>query len=335
MGGKRWVVVAVATVCFLLAASSASAAEAGDDCVANTVEANRTMIPWNSSGSFTMNRAVGELVLGEGVQHGVITGWRVRVGSGQPTLPQRFETYRVLNEKEEYRQESQSQLESVGPGESFFGARVPVWPGANLGLYGPEGTFACNTGESLVTGTFIGSASVGEVRTVTGLFGFRTPLTVVVERDIDNDGYGDESQDKCPEFAAIQANCPFVRLTPSVSAITKRAILLNVSTGDATQVQVSGQVGWPIRPKPGARPSKGKARRIVGLSGGTQEIPAGATVAFTVPLPKAVRRRLKKLDPKEKLKARLTVLATDLVGHQTASHLTVRLPGPKIVVTKR
>jgi hypothetical protein len=281
-----------------------------------------------------MNRAVGEQALGEGKSQGVVTGWKVRVGPGQASLPQRLEIYRVLNEKEEYRQEIQTQLEAIHEGENFFSARIPVWPGAHLGLYGPNGTFACSTSESLVTGTFEGNASVGEVRTVTGLLGFRTPLTVVVEHDEDADGYGDETPDGCPEYASIQTACPFVRLTPSVTAITRRAILLNVSTGDPTQVQVSGQVGWSLRTKSAGRGAKPK-RLVVGLSGGAQEVLAGATVPFTVPLPKAVRRRLKRLEPKEKLKAHVIVIATDLVGHQTLSHLTVRLPGPEIVVSKK
>ncbi len=334
--------VAVAMAGLLLGAASASAKEAGDECVANAVEANRTLIAWNSGSGQSMNRVVGEQVLGENAKNGVITGWRVRVGPGQPSLPQRLEVYRALNEATEYRQEVQTPLQTLHPGENFFPVHIPVLSGAYLGIYGPEGTYACNTGEPVVTGTFEGSASPGEVRPAMGLFGFRTPIAVVAEPDLDGDGYGDETEDGCPEFAAIHTACPFVRLTPSVTAVTRRAIMLNVSTGDPTQVQVGGQVGWRVRPRPAtrpksaARPSKAKARRVViDLGSWTQEVPAGATVAFTVPLPKAVKRRLRRLAPKEKLKARLSVIATDLVGHQTALHLIVRLPGPEIVVSKR
>jgi len=292
------------------------------------------MIPWNS-GSFAMSRSVNEGGVGEGGDRGVVTGWKVRVGPGQAALPQRLEIYRVLNEKEEYRQEAQTQLETVHEGNNSFPARIPVWVGANLGLYGPEGTFACHTEEPVVTGTFEGSANVGEVKTITGLMGARTPVTVVVERDEDGDGYGDETQDGCYEYASIQTACPFVRLIPSVTAVTRRAIVLKVSTGDPAQVQVSGQIGWTPRPKSRAHATKPRSRLVVDLSGGTQEVPAGIEITFTVPLPKAVKRRLKRLAPKEKLKAKVRVTAIDLVGHQTVSCLTVRLPGPEIVVTKR
>ena len=253
---------------------------------------------------------------------------------GQPALPQRLEIYRVLNEKE-IRQEAQTPLEAVHAGENFFPTRIPVWVGANLGLHGPEGTYACNTAEPVLTGTFEGSASLGEVKQVTALPGYRTPVTVVVERDEDGDGYGDETQDGCYEYASIHTACPFVHLTPSVTAVTKRAIRLNVSTGDPTQVLVNGQVGWNRKPKRRAHAARRRERLVVGLSGGVQEVPAGATVTFTVPLPKAVRQRVKGLAPRERLKAHLAVIATDLVGHQTVSRLTIRLPGPEIVVTKR
>lgn len=325
--------IASALLIGMLLPGVASAKEAGDNCVANSVQANRTLIPWNSGEDLSMNRALGEAVFGENAKGGVITGWRVRVGPGQPELPQRLEVYRVLNEEEEYRQEIQTPLETIHAGENFFPVRIPVWSGAYLGLYGPEGTFACNTAEPVVTGTFEGSANLGEVRKVTGLLGFRTPITVVAEPDLDDDGYGDETQDGCPEFAAVHTACPFVQLTPSVTAVSKRAIVLNVKTRDSTQVQVSGQVGWSIRPKSGVHATKRK-RVVVGLSGGTQEVPAGAGVAFTVPLPKSVKRRLEKPAPKEKLKAKLRVAATDLVGRLTVIRLTVRLPGPEIVVTK-
>lgn len=323
--------IGVAIVMALVAASSASASrESGDACVANTVETNRTMIPFDN-GRLGMNRTIVEGGIGEGGDRGVVTGWKVRVGLGQHTLPQRLEIYRAVNDSGEFRQEAQTPLEMVQVGENSFPARIPVLIGAHLGLYGSEGTFACTAEEPVVSGAFEGSANVGEVRKVTDLFGLRTPVTVIIERDEDGDGYGDETQDGCTEYASIQTACPFVRLTPSITAVTKRAILLDVSTGDPTQVQVSGQVGWRVQPTPRAHAVK---RVVIVLSGGTQEVPAGATVAFTVPLPKAVKRRLGKLEPKGRLKAKLRVISTDLVGHQTLSCLIVRLPGPGIVVTK-
>ncbi|HEX6687257.1 MAG TPA: hypothetical protein VF085_01175 [Solirubrobacterales bacterium] len=324
--------IAAALIVALLGASPTSAArEAGDGCVADAVEANRTTIPRDSGP--TMSRTVPGPTIGESEAR-VVTGWKVRVDPGQASLPQRLEIYRALDVYE-YRQEAQTPLETVHEGENFFPARIPVWTGASLGLYGPEGTLACSTEESTATATFEGGANVGEVKKVTELSGFRTPVTVAIESDEDGDGYGDETQDGCTEYAAIHTACPFVHLTPSVTAVTKRAIVLDVSTGDPTQVQVNGQVGWGLRSKSGTRAKHGKRPLIVALTGGAQEVPAAATVTFTVTLPKAVKRRLARLSSKEKLKAHLTVIATDLVGHRTVQHLTVWLPGPEIVVSKR
>lgn len=305
----------------LLAAPSASAAtEAGDDCVGNTVEANRTMIAWNS-GNFAMNRVAGE-------PGGVITGWRVRLAPGHASMPERLETYRAVNETpEEIHKEAESSLEVVREGENFFRTRIPVHPSAQLGVYGPAGTFACETGESVVTGSFEGSAAVGEVRAVTGMIGFRTPVVAVVEPDADNDGYGDETQDECPQSAAIQIACPAVTL--STGAVARRkSILVRVGVSSKATIDVYGQVGWGFKASLKLKTAGAKPTRIIAaLSGPKRNVTPGKPSFFKVPLPKIVLRRLGRLTPKESLKAKLTINAKDLAGRVTNRRLTVMLKG--------
>jgi hypothetical protein len=310
--------VAAALTALLLAAPGASAAtEAGDDCVGNVVEANRTMIAWNS-GSFSMNRVVGE-------PGGVITAWKVRLAAGHAPMAERLETYRGVNETpEEIHKEAESSLETVREGENVFKTRLPVHPSAQLGVYGPAGTFACETGESVATGSFEGSAAVGETRAVTGMIGFRTPVVAVVEPDADGDGYGDETQDLCPQGAALQVACPAVTIRTGAVA-RKKSIVVLVGVSSEARVEVFGQVGWGYKPKPGVKTT----RIIAALTGPKRSVAAGKPSFFTVPLPKIVQRRLAKLSSQESLKAKIKVSVKDLTDRETIRRLTVKLTGWK------
>jgi hypothetical protein len=313
-------IVALALV-LALAPTAYGATEAGDDCVANATRANRTMIAWNS-GSFSLNRVVGEP--GE-----VITSWTVRVAPGQVPLPQRLETFRAVNEApEEVRKEAESSLELVSEGLSTFQTRIPAKPYAQLGLYGPSGTFVCETGESVVTGSFEGSAASGETRQVSGSLGLRTPITVKVEKDVDNDGYGDETQDGCPQSAAYHGECPAPVAVRASATAKQKAILLQVKVSGEASVHAFGQVGWGYKANPNLKTAGSKPTRlIIGLNGGTKSLAAGGGATFRIPLRKATLRRLGRIDPSEVLKAKITALATDTIGRESARHLTVVLRG--------
>jgi hypothetical protein len=310
-------IAAALTTLLLIAPGASAATEAGDDCVGNVVEANRTMIAWNS-GNFSMNRVVGE-------PGGVIVAWKVRLAAGHAPMPERLETFRAVNETpEEARKEAESSMETVQEGENVFKTRIPVHPSAQLGVYGPLGTFACETGESVVTGSFEGAAAVGEVKPVTGMVGFRAPVVAVVEPDVDGDGYGDETQDLCPQSAALQVACPTV--TAKASAVAKKkSIVVRVEVSAQATVDVFGQVGWGYKPKPGMKTT----RIVAALTGPKQSLEAGKPALFRVPLPKIVQRRLAKLTPQESLKAKIEVGALDLAGRETVRKLTVKLAGWK------
>ena len=149
----------------------------------------------------------------------------------------------------------------------------------------------------------------------------------MVEPDLDNDGYGDETQDRCPRSAAYQGECPVVTLAANGKA-RKRSIQVRVTASSEASVLVFGQVGWNFQPKRKPKSGKGKtARLIVGLSGGTKTVLPGETAGFTIPLPKTVLRRLSRIAPSESLKAKITVRATDLAGRNTNRRLTVTLRG--------
>jgi hypothetical protein len=56
---------------------------------------------------------------------------------------------------------------------------------------------------------FSGDVAVGETRTATGPFpNYRVNVSATIEPDADRDGYGDETQDRCPTDPSTQGPCP-------------------------------------------------------------------------------------------------------------------------------
>jgi hypothetical protein len=127
-------------------------------------------------------------------------------------------------------------------------------------------------------------------------------------------------------MAAYQAECP-VPLTFGANARTrKNEIVVWVHVSIPASVHVFGRVGWKTPPKARGDAMRRKAKRwmIVGLDGGIERVVE--LTRFTVPLPIAVRRRLRTLNREKLLMAELTVRATD-GATSVERKLTVKLPG--------
>lgn len=323
MRKHRGVSVLVALAALLLAAPGASASEsAGWSCTANDSESNWTLLASGSSGIPMMPS-----IPPEGPK--VITGWEVQVGPGLGAVPQRLEVFEVRSEFSDYEKIGESAPEILVEGTNSFSTRIPVDEGDSVGLYGPNGTLLCGKESGAISMLYEGAVATGETKQFKGAIEVGTPVIVIVEDDRDGDGYGDETQDRCPTSAAYQGDCPVVTLTANGKA-RKRSILVRVSASSQASVDVLGQVGWNFQPKRKPKPGKGKtARLIVSLSGGTKTVISGETARFTVPLPKTVLRRLGRLEPSKSLKAKITVLATSVANQTFSRRLVVKLKGQK------
>lgn len=321
---RVWFAAIVVLACALAGAPSASAAaflnwpqQFGDSCAATATAPGQTAIAItnNMSGAALSVQAPPE-------EAGVITRWKVNAPTGIGPIPEQLVAFHQVGPEED-QLVGESTLETVVSGAANeFATRVPIPEEAQIGLRGPGGALICNEPAHLA-GLVAEPWAVGESRHFKIEVSTGVPVVATLEPDRDHDGYGDETQDKCPEQPLVHTACPLVILRPYAKAF-RRGILVEVSTGDPTRVEVTGQVGWGYRP-PGGGPNK---RLIVGLSaGGPQEVGSGATVGFWLPLPKSVIRRLGKLTTQEKLNAHLWVVATDVIGHQTTRKMGVRLPG--------
>jgi len=235
----------------------------------------------------------------------------------------------------------ESSPSQIDPGSNTHPARIPVQAGDLLGNVGREEV----GGESEQFAALCQTSNAGDA--ITGVEGnppvgatvpmpegrlpsLSQPITVAVEPDADGDGFGDETQDKCPTDASTQGPCP-VKVTPppppppppppapptspvlAASAAAKRGLVI-VTLGASAQasVTVGGTVGL----------GKGKSAT---LSGGTQVVVPGAPAKFTVLFPAKLKARLKQLRPKRKLTLRLSATAPGSAG----TRLTVKVKGQR------
>jgi Ca2+-binding RTX toxin-like protein len=71
----------------------------------------------------------------------------------------------------------------------------------------------------------------GSTQSTTGLLSARILVAANVEPDSDRDGFGDETQDKCPTNGAIQGPCP-QPIAPTPTCKGKPATILGTSGND-------------------------------------------------------------------------------------------------------
>ncbi len=300
----------------LTAVSSAGAAtEVGNDCVGDSASFKTLVQVANAPGS-ALPASVPAA--------GVVTKWKANVAPFMGQYSEKLKVVRDTGNPNEFLTVAESAFETVVGGQNFFDARIPVQAGDHIGAYGPAATeIYCSTADpGDQVAVYSGDAPVGSIHTFGSPNG-QMAVSAIVEPDADGDGYGDETQDGCPQSASIQVACPVVALDATAIA-KKRSILLLVSASSTAQVKVYGQAKWGFKPKHKSAASK---KLIVGLHGGTQTVQPGHIARFKVPLPKTVRRRLGRITSRESIKVTLKARATDLASRITSDSVKLKLKG--------
>lgn len=308
---KRLLAGLVAPIAALAAFSSASASastEFGSGCTAT-----------NSSNPAY---SIVQLGLASGApvgipSAGVITRWRVNlISSASVVVEQRLKIFRPTADPKTFQVIGESGVEGVAAGANSFPTRVPVAAGDRLGLtgIGVFGALICESGESgdKFGALFPADPAVGSGPGQVGEGVALLPVTAVIEPDADGDGYGDETQDKCPQSAATQAPCPTIGL--STFEIAKAgSVTLFVAADNPGPVTVSGTIKL-----------KGKQ---VQLKGGTQTLVAGRITAFKLAFPAKLKAKLKELKASQKLSLKIVASATDVAGRISTAQTTAKLRG--------
>jgi hypothetical protein len=274
-------------VCAVLAASAfapagaSAATEFGDPCPAVT----GAPTPF---GLFASTAAGDPLPLAAPVG-GILTKWRIQVAAPGPpkAAPVTLKTLRLTGPENLLVTGEGSG--SIVAGSNAFDVRIPIQPGDHLGLFGadPElGTPLCTATDENKLGIFIPTTPVGNSSPYAELDEeLRVPVTGTIEPDADNDGFGDETQDGCPQSGAVQTACPAVTLS-ATKQVRKGSVVIVVTTDAPAPVTVKGV----------AKLGKGKKAK---LNGGTKNLTPGVLGKFTLKFPNKVKAKLADLSRKQ------------------------------------
>ena len=208
-------------------------------------------------------------------------------------------------------------VNTQGTGEvEEFAARLAVQQGQHLGLDAGSSHMVYNQGGDEFTPIYAPPLADGQ--------GPRAPvadptgellLQAVIEPDVDNDGFGDETQDGCPSQAANQGTCDDAGPVVSRVSVRRRRIRYRLSEdADVTFKVQRARPGRRVRGKC-RRPTPRNARRprcirYVAMRGSFTDV--GEAGANRRALPRRLRGR--RLRPG---RYRLVISAVDQYGNET------------------
>jgi hypothetical protein len=185
---------------------------------------------------------------------------------------------------------------------STFPARVEVKAGQSLGYVNYSSQpLICSTGNAGDTGTASSVMTAGTNFVDSPVTTYRADISAVIEPDADNDGYGDETQDKCPQSAAFQNACPVLSISQQLSASSKKIKILATASVDSSltataKVALSSKKSATIKSK-------------------ATSFAAGKLKTITLSLPSSVKTALKN----KSLKATVTLTGNGLANTATAT----------------
>lgn len=306
----------VALLSFPLAAAgpAQAAVRAGNQCSANTYYPGNTVVQ--------LARAPGSPLPIAAPVDGVVTSWQM-TASAVKAFAEAVKVMRPTPSPIAFQVIAESGYGEVRAGTNTFATRLPVQAGDRFGLYGIEGALTCNPAGTVADkmGFEAGNVTPGSPFSSSAEHSEElSPVSVSIEPDADHDGYGDETQDACPQDASTFLRCPAP--APSVPALSIEALpqahgggaIVLVSTSVQASISVSGVV----------KLGKGAQAK---LNGGTRAISPGQIGRFRVRFPKALTSRLGELSPKQSLKLSLRVKATDQQGRVTSRSPKLKLRG--------
>jgi hypothetical protein len=288
------------------AAHAAPPNDFGNGCTANTSAGPSTIVMTAKSGLNTLPVTAPAT--------GIITKVSVNVPA-IPPVPTVVKTLRPTANPNEYAVISQSATFSITAGSASYDVRLPVTAGDLLGVSSSLGVLLCSSASaSDVVAGVASDIQPGAVATYTPIPSRALPMVATVEPDVDRDGYGDTTQDLCPQSAAFQTACPVIVLD-SFAAPSGKTVTVEVSTSTDAIVKLLGT-------------AKVNGKKVK-LTGGSKSVKPGVLTKFKVRLPAALKAALAALPSGKRIKIQLTASATDLIGRVTTDKSSVKLPGTK------
>ena len=230
----------------LYASGAGAATQVGNECAATN------LVPFAATSVQIAGNAGGlPIPIPEA---GVITSWRINAAPFAEHEVQYLKVMRPTGIPNSFATVGESEAAPVRhPGVNAFLTRITVAAGDHLGTFGTPGTFFCVTGNpGDEMGVAEGNPPIGTREVFTPGATTQAALAATVEPDVDGDGYGDETQDGCPQSAPLQNVCPPLAL--SIHGIAgRRAATILVSAGTTSTVTVSAAIKVPAAACQGRR----------------------------------------------------------------------------------
>jgi hypothetical protein len=280
---------------------AAAAVRVGNDCFADKVVEGSTLVQLASDPANPLPLTVPEA--------GVLTRWTSKSELEGP-VPERLKVLRATAVAGQFEVIGESAEQQVPDGINTFNTRIPVQAGDRLGVYGApsSGGLTCPGKPGDHYGYFAGNLPTGSARTFEQADG-RVAVSALVEPDADQDGFGDETQDRCPQSAAVQVACPPLSVDAVAEPPSRGSVVVLVATSAEAPIAVSG------------------ATAGFELTAPQKPVSTGVIAAFTLPFPVRLKSRLAKLPKARSLTLRVTAEGRYLAGVAAADTLTVKLRG--------
>ncbi len=310
----------LAAIMAIMAPAATAATEFGDTCAGDELAPEYTLT--------TLSAPAGSLPL-SAPSAGVITKLKVNLDlPGLPFLiPTSVKTLRPAGGNQ-YTVTGQATV-NAGLGVTTADARLPVQAGDKLGLHGqpfsfegspvPGLTAYCSEAQGIL-GAVAGDVGQGSTMEFPEVTEARVPLAAVIEPDADGDGYGDETQDKCPQSAATQSECPAVVLD-AFAVPKKNAVIVVVGASIPGPVSVSASAKLP------ELAGKASVSAVAKLKKVTHNVIPGKLRYFALKYSSSLKRALVDLPKGKKLKLKITASATNVAGQVSKDKTTLSLKG--------
>lgn len=247
--------------------------------------------------------------------NGVITRWGYDFIDGSGSFPASLAVLRGASPN--WTLIGSSELVPSVPGANTGATRLSVLAGDRIALANTI-AYCVDAGQQGNYGPFTVGTPVGTALTLGSVSANVTPsVWAALEPDVDGDGFGDETQDLCPQGAAFQAACPVPVLSAFQleSATGFRAM---ATTSFNTTVVANGSVRLPA--------TKGKKAKTLKFKSKPINTGPGKLTAITLKWPRSLTKTLASLRARSKLKVSVKLTA-DGPAADTTKNFTTRVKG--------
>jgi hypothetical protein len=248
--------------------------------------------------------------------HGVLTSWRFHSSADPAAGAVRLKIFRYTGTGLVFEVLAESSLKTLAPDTSYdFKERIPVNQGDLLGLTAVDdaevGITVPGTPQNQLAQFGGGDIPPGQTGTATIAWpNLRPSVAATVESDLDNDGFGDDTQDKCPVDPTTQALCQ-ISLGKLKRNSKRGTAILPVTVPGAGTLSLSGK---------GVKQQQATVSRAA--SGTGKAVTSASTVKLLV---KPKGKAKGKLSRRGKAKVRPSVTFTPTGGPSVAQPKSIKL----------